>query len=69
MTTLLDSVILIDHFNGIEQATAYIHGLGEESYEVEFTALNGETVTVTSVYAEQVRPARPREMPHARTMG
>ena len=40
-----------------------------EGYEVEFTALNGETVAVTSVYAEQVRPARPREMPHARTIG
>lgn len=31
MTTLLDSVILIDHFNGIEQATAYVDGLGEEA--------------------------------------
>ena len=40
-----------------------------EGYEVEFAALNGDTVAVTSVYAEQVRPARPSEMPHARAMG
>ena len=40
-----------------------------EGYEVEFTALNGDTVAVTSVYPKQVRLALPRTMPHARAMG
>lgn len=31
MTMLLDSVILIDHFNGIEQATDYIRTREEEA--------------------------------------
>jgi hypothetical protein len=39
---------------------------GGEGYEVEFTALDGETLAVTSVFAAQVRPAVPHEIPHAR---
>lgn len=31
MTTLLDSVILIDHFNGIEQATTYLRSIHEQA--------------------------------------
>lgn len=42
-----------------------VHGDGE-GYEVEFVALNGETVAVVSVQASQVRRANPREIPHAR---
>jgi len=42
-----------------------IHGEGA-GYEVEFTALDGETLAVTSVFAAQVRPALPHEIPHAR---
>jgi len=42
-----------------------IHGEGE-GYEVEFTALDGETLAVTSVLAAQVRPVLPHEIPHAR---
>lgn len=39
---------------------------GGEGYEVEFTALDGETLAVTSVFASQVRPSVPHEIPHAR---
>jgi hypothetical protein len=35
-------------------------------YEVEFIALDGETLAVTTVLASQVRPARRKEIPHAR---
>jgi Domain of unknown function (DUF4926) len=41
---------------------------GGEGYEVEFAALTGETLAVTSVLASQVRPAMPNELPHARRM-
>jgi hypothetical protein len=41
---------------------------GGEGYEVEFTALDGETLAVTSVFAAQVRPAAPHEIPHARQL-
>jgi hypothetical protein len=44
-----------------------IHGEGE-GYEVEFTTLAGETLAVTSVFAAQVRPALPHEIPHARRL-
>ena len=39
-----------------------------EAYEVEFMTLNGETVTVTTLLASQVRPLEPREIVHARTL-
>ena len=42
-----------------------VHGSGA-GYEVEFVALNGETVAVVSVATTQVRPADSREIPHAR---
>ena len=35
-------------------------------FEVEFTTLNGETITVTTVPADSVRPIEPREIAHAR---
>ena len=35
-------------------------------YEVEFVALDGETLAVASVRAEEVRPVGRREVPHAR---
>lgn len=40
----------------------------EGGYEVEFVALDGETLVVTSVWEQQVRPARPREVAHARAV-
>lgn len=44
-----------------------VHG-GGAGYEVEFVALDGETLAVTTVYASQVRPAAAREIPHARPL-
>jgi hypothetical protein len=42
-----------------------IHREGE-GYEVEFAALDGETLAVTSVLASQVHPVLRHEIPHAR---
>jgi hypothetical protein len=42
-----------------------MHGQGE-GYEVEFVALDGETVAVVSVFASQVRPIERREIAHVR---
>ena len=39
---------------------------GGKGYEVEFVALDGETVAVASVLAAQVRPVARREIAHAR---
>ena len=40
----------------------------EAGYEVEFVALDGETVAVVSVFASQVRPVRQREIAHVRPL-
>ena len=37
-----------------------------EGFEVEFVALDGETVAVVSLFASQVRPIGKREITHAR---
>jgi hypothetical protein len=39
-----------------------------QAFEVEFTALDGETAPVVTVGALQVRPVGPREISHAREM-
>jgi len=39
---------------------------GGKAYEVEFIALDGNTVAVETLEAEKVRPIRAREMPHVR---
>ncbi len=41
---------------------------GEEGYEVEFVALDGETIAVASLSTSQVRPIGPREIAQARTI-
>lgn len=41
---------------------------GEEGYEVEFVALDGETIAVVSLSKNQVRPIGPREIAQARTI-
>ena len=41
---------------------------GNEGYEVEFVSLDGETVAVTSLRPDQLRPAAPHEIAHARTI-
>ncbi len=40
----------------------------QAGYEVEFTTLLGETVAVISLSPTQLRPVRPYELPHVRTM-
>lgn len=39
---------------------------GDRGYEVEFVALNGETLAVVSVERSQVRPIGAGEIAHAR---
>jgi hypothetical protein len=41
---------------------------GGEGYEVEFTTLDGETVAVVTLTANEVRPAHKREIAHAREL-
>lgn len=41
---------------------------GGAGYEVEFMTLTGETLAVTSLYAEQVRPIAQREIAHVRNL-
>ena len=41
---------------------------GGAGYEVEFVALDGETVAVVSLHANQVRPIAHREIAHARSI-
>jgi hypothetical protein len=38
-------------------------------YEVEFLALDGETIAVVTLFSEQIRPVGHREVPHARMIG
>ncbi len=42
---------------------------GEQGYEVEFVTLEGETLAVVSLRADQVRPISSREIAHARSVG
>lgn len=44
-----------------------VHDQGK-GYEVEFVSLDGETVAVVSLLANQVRTIRRREVPHARLL-
>jgi hypothetical protein len=47
----LGTVVLVHEYSG---------------YEVEFMTLNGETVAVVSLSADQIRSIGPREIAHAR---
>jgi hypothetical protein len=44
-----------------------VHTQGK-GYEVEFASLNGETVAIISLFANQVRPIGRREIAHARSL-
>ena len=39
---------------------------GRKAYEVEFVALDGQTIAIITVEADQIRPVRHREITHAR---
>ena len=41
---------------------------GEEGYEVEFVALDGETIAIASLATNQVRAIDPREIAQARAV-
>jgi hypothetical protein len=42
---------------------------GDKGFEVEFMALDGETMAVVSLTTDQVRPIGRREIAHARAVG
>jgi hypothetical protein len=44
-----------------------VHGHGK-GYEVEFATLDGETIAVAALLAEQVRPIGRREIANARVL-
>ncbi|MFY8220890.1 MAG: DUF4926 domain-containing protein [Pirellulales bacterium] len=44
-----------------------VHDEGK-GYEVEFITLDGETIAVTTLRAEQVRPVQHDEIAHARSI-
>lgn len=52
--------------NASDFPTVVLLHQGGEGYEVEFVTLDGATLAVTSVFASQMRPAMPNELPHAR---
>lgn len=41
---------------------------GGKGYEVEFIALDGETIAVTTLMANEIRPIGSKEMAHVRSM-
>ena len=67
----LDSVILTTDIpeyglRAGDVGTVVLLHRGGEGFEVEFVALDGETVAVVSLFASQVRPIGKREITHAR---
>lgn len=69
----LESVVLTTDLPeyGLERddiGTVVLAHRGGKGYEVEFVALDGETVAVVSVLAAQVRPVARREIAHARVV-
>ena len=67
----LDSVILTSDLpeHGLcagDVGTVVLVHRGGEGFEVEFVALDGETVAVVSLFSSQVRPIGQREITHAR---
>jgi Domain of unknown function (DUF4926) len=44
-----------------------VHKQGK-GYEVEFTTLDGESIAIVTLAANQVRPSKPREIAHVRDL-
>jgi len=67
----LDTVVLTSDLpelglrSGDLGTVVMIRGAGAE-YEVEFVALDGETLAVTTLDADRIRPISRREIAHAR---
>lgn len=69
----LASVVLTDDLPayGLKRGdigTVVLIHRGGAGYEVEFVALDGETIAVVTVLASQVRPIGHREIAHARVL-
>jgi hypothetical protein len=45
----------------------HVHKKGE-AYEVEFVALDGETLAIATLDASQIRPVQRKEITHARLL-
>jgi hypothetical protein len=69
----LDDVILTcdlpDHsLSAGDIGTVVLVHRGDSGFEVEFTALDGETIAVVTLLARQVRPTQAGEIAHAREL-
>lgn len=69
----LDDVVLLVDLpeKGLTQGdlgTVVLVHQGGAGYEVEFTALDGETLAVVTLSARQVRPAHHHEIAHVREL-
>jgi hypothetical protein len=66
-----DRVVLVTDLPGEKLASGdvgtvvHVHG-GGRAFEVEFVALDGETVAIVTLERAQVRPVEHREITHAR---
>ncbi len=66
-----DRVVLVTDLPGEKLASGdvgtvvHVHG-GGSAFEVEFVALDGETVAIVTLERAQVRPVEHREITHAR---
>ncbi len=73
MINELESVVLTEDLPDLglksgDIGTVVLVHRGGEGYEVEFVTLDGETVAVISLSANQVRTIRGRELAHARAL-
>lgn len=69
----LDDVVLLTSLpqKGLTEGdvgTVVLVHRGGEGYEVEFTALDGETVAIVTLRSDQVRPVGHREISHVREL-
>ena len=68
----LDIVVLVDDLpeHGLKKGDlgTVVLTHGELGYEVEFVSLDGETLAIMSLTAQQVRPIRRREIAQARSV-
>lgn len=68
-----DRIVLIEdlpdqRFKAGDVGTIVLVHDGGRGYEIEFFALDGETIDVVSVFANQVRAAAGSEIAHARRL-
>ena len=73
MMNELDDVILTrdlpEHgLNVGDIGTVVLVHRGRKGYEVEFTSLNGETIAVVTLLADEVRAVQPNEIAHVRPL-